>query len=109
MEPVSTDHHIKLTRGVLCELNLRAVRGLSDSLNGIAKKQLDVPEMVPQDLAQGTANDLDIFANPMPKFIPAHPENLRVCALGNFECVIRERCHLGALAKRSWPVNGNHV
>jgi hypothetical protein len=38
-----------------------------------AKKQLDVPEMISQDLTQCTANDLDIFANAMPKIIPAHP------------------------------------
>jgi hypothetical protein len=48
---------------------------LGDSLNGIAKKQLDIPEMIPQDLTQCAANDLDISAKAMPKVIPAHPIN----------------------------------
>jgi ATP dependent DNA ligase-like protein len=42
-------------------------------LNGIAKKHLEIPKMIPQDLTQCAANDLDIFSPAMPKVIPAHP------------------------------------
>ena len=44
-------------------------------LDGIAEKPLDIPEMIPQDLTQCAANDLNISANAMPKVIPAHPIN----------------------------------
>jgi len=72
MQSVSADYAIELAHAILCELNLHAVRRLSDSLNGIAKKQLDLFEMILQDLTQGTANDLEISTNAMPKVIPAH-------------------------------------
>jgi hypothetical protein len=75
MKPVRTDHQIKRAHAILGELNLGAVRRLGDCLNGVAKKQLDIPEMIPQDLTQSAANDLDIFAHAMPKVIPAHPIN----------------------------------
>src|SRR5262249_38995607 len=75
MKPVSADHAIELAHTILCELNLCAVCRLVDSLNGIVKQQLDVPEMVPQDLTQCAANDLDISASAMPKVIPAHTIN----------------------------------
>jgi hypothetical protein len=70
MQSVSADHTIELAHTILCELNLGAVRRLRDSLNSIAKKQLDLPEMIPQDLTQGAANDLEIATNAMPKLIP---------------------------------------
>jgi hypothetical protein len=72
MQSVSADHAIELAHTILCELDLDAVRRLGDSLNGIAKKNFDLPEMIPQDLTQGAANDLEISTNAMPKFIPAH-------------------------------------
>jgi len=72
MQSISADYAIELARAILCELNLRAVRRLSDSLNGIAKKQLGLSEMILQDLTQGAANDLEISTNAMPKVIPAH-------------------------------------
>jgi len=75
MKPVSADHAIELAHAILRELNLGAVRSLRDGLNGIAKKQLDIPEMIPQDLTQCAANDLDVSANAMPKVLPAHPIN----------------------------------
>jgi hypothetical protein len=72
MQSVSADHAIELAHTILCELNPSAVRTLSDSLNGIAKKQFDLPEMILQDLTQGAANDLQISTNAMPKLVPAH-------------------------------------
>jgi hypothetical protein len=72
MQSVSADHAIELVHTILCELNLGAVRRLGDSLNGIAKKDFDLPEMISQDLTQGAANDLEIATNAMPKVIPAH-------------------------------------
>src|SRR5262249_1405106 len=72
MKSVGTDHAIELAHAILCELNLRAVCSLGDSLNGITEKQLDIPEMVPQDLTQGATNDLDVSANAMSEVIPAH-------------------------------------
>jgi hypothetical protein len=50
VQSVSADHAIKLAGIILCELNLDAVRRLGDSLNGIAKQQLNVSEMISQDL-----------------------------------------------------------
>jgi hypothetical protein len=73
MKTVSADHAIELAHAIFRELNPRAVRGLGDPLNGIAKKQLHIPEMIPQDLTQCAANDLDVSANAMPEVIPAHP------------------------------------
>jgi hypothetical protein len=73
MKTVSADHAIELAHAILCELNLCAVRGLGDPLNGIAKKQLHISEMIPQDLTQCAANDLDVSANAMPEVISAHP------------------------------------
>src|SRR5262245_45171472 len=46
MKPVSADHASELAHTILCELNLCAGCRLGDSLNGIAKKQLDIPEMI---------------------------------------------------------------
>jgi hypothetical protein len=43
MQSVSADHAIELAHTILCELNLDDVRRLGDSLNGIAKEQLNVP------------------------------------------------------------------
>src|SRR5262249_25493315 len=50
-----------------------ALGRLRDSLNGIAKQQLDLAEMILQDLTQCAANDLDISADAVSKVIPAHP------------------------------------
>ena len=72
MQSVSADHAIELAHTILRELNLGAVRRLGDSLNGIAKKDFDLAEMIPQDLTQGAANDLEISTDAMPEFIPAH-------------------------------------
>ena len=56
-----------------------AVRKLGDSLNGIAKKDFDLSEMIPQDLTQGAAKDLEISTNATPKLLPAHAlENVAV-------------------------------
>src|SRR5262249_41376530 len=73
MKTVSADHAVERARAILGELNLGAVRGLGDPLNAIAKKQLHIPELIPQDLTQGAANDLDVSAHAMPEVIPAHP------------------------------------
>jgi hypothetical protein len=73
MKPVSADHAIELAHAIRCELNLCAAGGLGDPLNGVAKQQLDIPEMIPQDLTQRAADDLDVSATAMPKVIPAHP------------------------------------
>jgi hypothetical protein len=75
MKSVSTDHAIELAHAIPGELNLCDVRSLGDSLNGISEKQLDIPEVIPQDLTQRAADDLDISADAMPKVIPAHPIN----------------------------------
>lgn len=75
MKPVSADHAIELAHTILGELNLGAVCRLGDSLNGIAKQKLDIPDMIFQDLTQCAANDLDITADTMPKAIPTHPIN----------------------------------
>jgi hypothetical protein len=53
-------------------------------LNGVAKKKLDIPEMIPQDLTQSAANDLDISAQAMPKVIPAHPIHDLACFIDEY-------------------------
>jgi hypothetical protein len=62
MQSVSADHAIELAHTILRELNLGAVRRLCDSLNGIAKKQLNLPEMIPQDREIGVKSKYLTFA-----------------------------------------------
>src|SRR5262249_9500489 len=101
MESVSADHQIKFTYAILCELNLYAVRRLPDSLNGVAKKQLDIAEMIPQNLTQCAAKDLEISADAMPKVVPTH-------SLDNIAFLVHEygALHIG-MSRNSGVMNAH--